>query len=131
MATVITHDKTFGNPTVDQNQLIVDVFITLSGNYGTGASNGDILSFANTNFIQSRRVPIWVDIYEEPLAGNAPSGYTFVWAVGTTQANGQLIVLQGGAAVSSPQAQYTQGSAYSGALTGARLKARAVFALGN
>ena len=96
--------------------------ITLSGNYGGASSHGDTLSFANSNII-SNSVPIKVEIYEQPAAGTAPSFYTAVYQIGTTIANGAVNFALAGT-------EYTQASAYSGAIASAVWKFRAWFPLG-
>lgn len=77
-----------------QSTQIVRGSIGLSGNYGGGATNGDTLNlgvYPN----QSATAPIRVFIYEEPAAGTAPTGYTFLYAKGTDPTNGLLVVLEG------------------------------------
>lgn len=117
------------NVDATQNQLIVDGALTLSGNYGGADTHGDTLSFAGFDEIKSSSVPTRVEIFEAPTAGNAPTGYSFVFAPGTTQANGVLQVLQGAAAISEPQAEITAAAAYPAALTAAtaNIKFRAWF----
>lgn len=117
------------NVDATQNQFIVDGALALSGNYGGGATHGDTLSFAGFDQIKSSEVPTFVEIFEAPTAGNAPTGYSFLYAPGTSQANGLLQVLQGAAAISEPQAEITEGAGYPAALTAAtaNLKFRAYF----
>lgn len=100
---------------VTQSQTVNDVTsatqivrgtVTLSGNYGGGATNGDTLSFAITG-IQSNSVPIRVTIYEQPAAGTAPGGWRAIFCPGTTIANGVVAFFNG-------TSQLTQGNAYSG-----------------
>ena len=71
---------------ITQQQLIVDLILTVSGNY---PANGDTLSFAGLG-IQSNQVPTQVEIYEATPAGVAQSGYAFRFSPGTTQANGVM-----------------------------------------
>jgi hypothetical protein len=94
--------------------------LTLSGNYGTASSHGDTVSFANVYGIQSRSVPLRVFIYEQPPAGTAPSFYDGIFQPGTTIANGAVNFNLAGT-------EYTQGSAYSGALSTAVWNFEAVF----
>ena len=93
-----------------QSTQIVRGSIALSGNYGATSpsdTNGDILSLA-VYPTQSATAPIRVFIYEEPAAGVAPTGYTFLYAKGTDPTNGELVVLQGaGGAVSGLTATTT------------------------
>ncbi len=92
-----------------RTSLIVEGLLTLSGDYGDGASNGDVLDFSGV--CASDYAPKWVDIHQEPVAGNAPVIYNFLYGRGTTQANGVLIVTD------FAGAQITPGAAYPAALT--------------
>jgi len=86
-----------GTPTV-----VVDSFnifeaivpITLSGSY-PGTAAGDPLDLSKIG-IPSNSVPLFVDIKEAPPAGTLPSGISWNFAPGTTQANGALQALVGG-----------------------------------
>ena len=87
-----------GTPTV-----VVDSFnifeaivpLTLSGSY-PGTAAGDPLDLSKIG-IPSNSVPLFVDIKEAPPAGTLPSGVLWNFAPGTTQANGALQALVGGA----------------------------------
>ena len=87
-----------GTPTV-----VVDSFnifeaivpLTLSGSY-PGTVAGDPLDLSKIG-IPSNSVPLFVDIKEAPPAGTLPSGVLWNFAPGTTQANGALQALVGGA----------------------------------
>lgn len=105
---------------VSQNQFVVDINIVLTGNYGTGASNGDTLALGGLPGVPSDLVPILVEIYEAPPAGTAPNGYIFNYNPGTTINNGVMTIMNN-------LNQYTPGSAYSGGLLAAVLRARAYF----
>ena len=95
MATALTFDNLQGVPDVTDREEFVSGVITFSGNYSTG---GDTLSFAGTNKIQSRSTPNRVELYEEPLAATqTATGATFVFAKGTTQANGKIQIVTPGA----------------------------------
>jgi len=95
MATAITFDNLQGVPDVTEREEFVQGVITFSGNYPIG---GDTLSFAGTNKIQSRFAPNRVELYEEPLAASqTATGNTFVFAKGTTQANGKIQIFAPGA----------------------------------
>jgi hypothetical protein len=83
----LTYDSQLGVPDVTDREELVQFTLTFSGNYPPG---GDTLSFANTNKIQSRRPPVRVEVYEEPIAPQISVGDNFVFAKGTTQANGLL-----------------------------------------
>jgi hypothetical protein len=80
--------------------------LTLSGNYGGGATHGDTLSFANIFGLLSQKVPLKVEIYEQPPAGTAPSFFNAVFCPGTTIANGVVSF------ATSFGTEYTQGQAY-------------------
>jgi hypothetical protein len=86
---------------------IVRGTITLSGNYGGGATNGDTLSFAAMPNNPTNAVPLRVFIYEQPAAGTAPGGWRAIFCPGTTIANGVVAFFNG-------TSQLTQGNAYSG-----------------
>jgi hypothetical protein len=98
--------------------------LALSGNYGGGATHGDTLSFANIFGLLSQKVPLTVKIYEQPPAGTAPSFLNAVFCPGTTIANGVVSFS------STFGTEYTQGSAYSGAIATAVWKFRAWFPQG-
>lgn len=118
----IAVDKLTGVPDVTQSEEIVQFTITASGSYPAG---GDVLSFANSNKIQSRKPPNRVEIYEEPNATTAQiaTGYSFAYAKGTTQANGLLQIN------ASQGVPFTTG-AYGAAFATTTLKGRAWFPLG-
>lgn len=104
-----------------QQETFVDFTAALTGNYGTGSSHGDTISFAGFDYLKSNSVPIKVEIWESPAAGTVPTGYLFYYCYGTTLANGLLSVL------SAEGTEYTEGSAYSAALLAAALRVRAWF----
>ena len=92
-----------------RDSLIVDGTLLLTGNYGEAAADGDIMDLSG--LCASSYAPKWVRIYQEPTAGVAPVIYCFLWARGTTQANGKLVVTD------FAGAQITEGDPYPGALT--------------
>ena len=118
---------------IDQtaNELIVDGTLTLSSTYGAALGNGDVVDFTNQDQTKSELIPRKVEIYEDQGAGNAPLGYTYIYAHGTTQANGKLVITnQVTAAAKTGAVQFTQGDAYSTgtpSLDGAVLRFRAWF----
>lgn len=133
VSSIINSDPSGGTDQT-QNEEIVEGTLTLSGNYGTASSHGDPVNFTNSK-IKSSLPPRRVEIFENQGAGNAPLGLSFVYANGTTQANGVLQVLgtsaAGGALVGATE--FTQGSAYSGgtpSLNGAILRFKAWFVRG-
>jgi hypothetical protein len=123
MATSISVDKgSSGVPDTTGYEAIYQGTITLSGNYGTSTSHGDTLSFSNASIL-SNSVPNRVEIYEQPAAGTAPSFYTAVYQPGSTIANGAVNFSLAGT-------EYTEASAYSGAIASAVWKFRAWFPRG-
>ncbi len=94
-----------------QNELIVDGLLTLSGNYGGASTDGDTLDFTGHDLIKSQQAPRKVEIYQEPTAGNPPVIYLFLYARGTGQDDGLLVVTD------FAGAQISQGAAYPAALT--------------
>ena len=120
MAAVFTINRAVQPDATDATlqEFIVDGVITLTGNYGGGATNGDTLSFAGLD-VASNQLN-WVEIQETPPAGTASTGYTFGFAPGTTNANGVLTIMNG-------TTQLTQASAYAAPLLAAVLRARLWF----
>jgi hypothetical protein len=112
-----------GVPDTTEREAIYQGALTLSGNYGTGTSHGDTLSFANIPGLLSQTVPLRVEIYEQPAAGTAPSFYSAIFQPGSTIANGAVNFSLAGT-------EYTEGSAYSGAIASAVWKFRAWFPQG-
>lgn len=93
---------TAGTPTVIINNFNVFeaiVPLTVSGSY-PGTSAGDTLSLSG--IVPSNSAPIFVDIKEDPAAGTLASGLQFVFAPGTTQANGAMQVFVPGGTASAP-----------------------------
>ena len=94
MGVALAVDSLQGVPDVTEREEFVQGVLTFSGNYATG---GDTLSFAGSNKIQSRSAPNRVEIYEEPLAATqTATGNIFVFAKGTTQANGKVQIFAPG-----------------------------------
>lgn len=131
MAATITPIQAPQNPDTSAREVIVDGTIVLTGNYGGGATHGDTLDLTQFgDLLKSSQLPVRVEILEQPQAGTAPSGWEFMYGIGTTQKNGVLIVNGGtGAAAGNPSQEYPQGTAYSAALLGAKLLIRAWFPL--
>ncbi len=92
MATTATPVTAPQNPDTTGRQTLVDFTVVLTGNYGSGASNGDTLDLTPL-MAQSSQLPTWVEIGEYPVAGTAPTGYQFGYAPGTTIANGKLTIM--------------------------------------
>ena len=123
MAAIFTVDSSYAQNTTDQATQIVRGTITLSGNYGTGSSHGDTLSFANIYGIQSNSAPLRVLIYEQPAPGTAPSFYEAVYQKQATTAT----IANGAVNFNLAGVEYSQGTSYSGAIATAVWKCEAVF----
>ena len=119
-----TGTNVLGVPDNTDREQVYQGTLTLSANYGGAATHGDTLSFSNIFGLQSQKVPLKVEIYEQPPAGTAPSFLQAVFCPGTTIANGVLSFS------SAFGTEYTQGSAYAGAIATAVWKFRAWFPLG-
>lgn len=130
-------------PDRTQSEMIVDCILTLSGNYGTGTSHGDAVSFATlydpvtllvvgTPYSFGDQAPSDWSIKELIVAGTAPLGYQYNYQPGPTlaaptQNAGVLTIVGTGAASGQGGTEITEGSAYSSftpSLNGAQLKAR-------
>ena len=121
-----TGTNVLGVPDVTQREQLYQGTLTLSGNYGGAATHGDTLSFANIFGLLSTKVPLKVEIYEQPTAGTQPSFFNAVFCPGTTIANGVVSF------ATSFGTEYTQGQAYAtnSALAAAVWKFRAWFPQG-
>lgn len=115
---------------VDQttHHFIVYANLTLTGNYGEAAGDGDIVDFTGIDAIKASQPPDWSEIKDGQAAGNTPYGYSYNFAPGTSLANGKLQVMnQVTAAAKTGAVQFTEGDAYSTgtpSLNNAVLKAR-------
>ena len=96
-----------------KQEFVVDGTLTLSGSYTTG---GDPMSLAG--LVPSNSLPNRVEVYQAPAVGNAPLAFNFLYAFGTTQANGGLQVL------TWATGSQVAGSGYDGALTAATANIR-------
>lgn len=130
--TSIVTDDPSGGLDMTRTRFIVEGTLTLSGNYGGASTHGDTVDFAQFDQIKSSQPPAWVEIKEDQGAGNAPLGYKFNYATGTTQGNGVLQVIgtpaSGGAEVGG--VEFTENAAYSAgtpSLDAAVLRFRAAF----
>jgi len=125
IGSIIPHDPAAG---IDKTQsaLIIEGSLTLSGNYG-GASpaHGDAIDFHDAR-VTSSSIPRRVEIFLYPAVGTIPAPYSFLYSYGTTQANGELVVIS-----STTGLEITQGAAYPAALTaaGAGIRFKAWFPL--
>lgn len=97
--------------------------IALTGSYVSGGDTLDLTKYAwqSLNLVTTQN-PIMVIIVEVPVEGTAGSGYTFIYASGTTLATGGVQVFQGGTQLSA--------GAYPAAITGAVINARIEFYTG-
>jgi X-X-X-Leu-X-X-Gly heptad repeat protein len=102
------------------NEIMVLGTLTLTGNYGGGATNGDTINLTGFDQIKSSLPPVQIEIFEMPAAGTAATGYSFIFSPGTTLANGVVQLFNG-------ITQYAQGSAYGAGQLGAVIKFRAYF----
>jgi hypothetical protein len=122
---IIPHDPGAG---IDKTQsaLIVEGALTLSGNYG-GASpaHGDVIDFSDAR-VTSSSIPRRVEIFQYKAAGVMPAHYSFLYAYGTDQSDGELTVID-----TTTGLELTQGNAYPGQLTAADagIRFRATFPL--
>lgn len=130
IASIVNSDPASGLDDTRTRQ-IVEGTLTLSGNYGAVAGHGDIVNFASDK-VKSNLPPVFVEIKEDQGAGVAPLGYGLVFATGTTQLNGKLVVFGGNAAPGAKvgATEFTNGDAYSTgtpSLDGVVLRFRAAF----
>lgn len=93
-----------------QDYFIVYGQIATSGNY---VSHGDTLDLSQLSTYgggpASLAVPIVVRVWEQPAAGVSASGWAYLYAPGTTQANGVLQLFNG-------TTEYTGAAAYAGTI---------------
>jgi hypothetical protein len=121
MSAKATISGVISTPDTTQKQLFIDFTVALTGNYGGANTHGDTLDLtALGDALKSTALPNWVEFEEFPASGTAPSGYLFGYAVGTTQANGVLTIMNN-------LTEYTEASAYSSPLLAAVIRGRAWF----
>jgi hypothetical protein len=101
-----------GNPDGDGRLFTVLLALALSGNYGTAASHGDTLNFGTVNNpdLPSSQVPFACWVFEQQMAGTAPSFYQGTYNAGATRDTGSVSFSLAG--VETPAA----GAAYAGAI---------------
>ena len=93
MATKITPTIAPQNPDTTGREIIVDGTVALTANYGTSTSHGDPLDLTQLgDLLKSSQLPTKVEVWEDPAAGTAPTGYMFIFCPGTTQSNGLLAI---------------------------------------
>src|ERR1035438_3836366 len=113
MAATITPITAPQNPDVTAREVITDGTIVLTANYGGAAAHGDTLNLQQLqDLAKSSQLPTQVEIWEDPPAGTAPTGYVFTFCPGTTQINGVLNI-------TNNLTEYTQASGYSTVLLAA------------
>lgn len=98
------------------SEIVVDGTLTLTVNYGAAAGHGDVIDFTSMTLNGmniGNEIPTEVRIYEINAAGVAPFGYQYIFAPGTTQANGKLVIVGTGASSGQGGTELTNGSAYS------------------
>jgi hypothetical protein len=96
MAATAAISGVISTPDTTLKQLFIDFAVTLTGDYGGSATNGDTLDLtALGDALKSTQLPNWVEFDEHPPAGTAPTGYRFGYAPGTTQKNGLLTIMGG------------------------------------
>jgi hypothetical protein len=121
MSATITPITAPQNPDNTAREIIVDGTIALTANYGGASTHGDTANLQQLqDLAKSSQLPTQVQIWEDPPAGTAPTGYLFTFCPGTTQLNGVVYI-------SNNLSEYTQGSAYSAGLLAATLRIRAWF----
>lgn len=119
-------------------EIIIDCYLTLSGNYGSSTSHGDPILF------DSVTPPIGALLYDNPpsdwtfkelvVAGALAPGFTYNYCPGPTlaaptQNGGVLQILGAGASAGGGGQEITEGGAYSSlSLNGTVVKARFTFA---
>lgn len=86
MAVVFALDNVLGNPDTTFRDGIYTGTLTFSGTYTAG---GDTLSFAVAGVL-SNVAPLFVQVYEQPTTAQTAVGDVFIYAKGTTAANGKL-----------------------------------------
>lgn len=86
MAVTFALDNVFGNPDSTKAGGNYIGTLTFSGSYVTG---GDALSFS-VQGVLGYAAPLQVEVYEQPTTSQTGTGYAFVYAKGTTTANGKL-----------------------------------------
>lgn len=91
--------------------------IAISADPATYTTHGIACSFAGFDDIKSSSPPLSVKVWSQPAAGVSPSGYSYEFTPGTTQANGLLAILTG-AAAQSPLAELTGGGAIPAGVSG-------------
>lgn len=110
IGSIIPHDPGAG---IDKTQsaLIVEGSLILSSHYG-GASpaHGDPIDFQDAR-VTSSSIPRRVEIFQYAAVGVMPCQYSFQYAYGTNQSNGELIVRD-----LTTGLELAQGSSYPGEL---------------
>lgn len=95
---------------ITQNHQVLFGTFTLSGSYTT---DGDTVSFGSTAGLLSSSPPDWIQVFEQPAAASAALGFNYIFAPGTTNANGLLQIFGSGVASTDGGTQIASG-VYSG-----------------
>lgn len=100
-----------------RTRVVVEGTLTLTGNYGTATSHGDIVNFNNLSQVKTGSLPTWVEIQENqasasPGTANPPLGFKYSYVQGTNLSNG-LLQITGGAVAGAGGGEIAQGGAYS------------------
>jgi hypothetical protein len=109
----------------NQSNLIIYGTLVFSGSYVSGGDTLNFLTAGTTqggmgaDAIKSLSLPQFSQIVEAPVVGTAASGYTYLFAPGTTQANGAVQLFLGGTQLSA--------GAYPAGVTGAVVRGRFEF----
>ncbi len=119
MAAAFTLDSgVLGNPDATIKEGVYIGTIAFSSSYTTG---GDTLAL-NVAGVLAYAAPLRVEIYEQPSTSQTATGYTFIYAKGTTAANGKIQIF------SAEGAQFS--GSYGSTFSTTVVKVRAWFPLG-
>lgn len=114
----ITPLAVLSNPDVTERQVIAEGTIALTANYGGASTHGDTCDLTQLgDALKTSQLSTKVEIWEDPVAGTAPTFYQFVFCPGTTLKNGVV-------SIGSNLTEYTEASAYSAGLLAAVLRIR-------
>lgn len=123
MSIAATKVAVLGNPDTTERQVLILFSLALTSPYSPANNNGDIVPFGSASGaveIASDQVPVWVDVFEAPAAGIAPSFYQGVYCPGPTRDTGQISFALAGV-------QANQNANYPAALLAAAFFALAAF----
>jgi hypothetical protein len=98
--------------------------IAVDASPATYAPGGLVCAFASGSAPRSGYPPLEIRVWSEPTSGT-PSGYTYQYVRGTTQANGKLVIMQDGS--TSPSAEIPTAAVPAG-VSGDTIRFHAIFA---